>query len=350
MWLLPSSVSAGAVAVIAIALAPHATAIQGGSDELNSYLEAHPIPTESAVPVTISNTTIAPELVDLVLSDCPAGCNETGSSSGNWTLYSQLGRLSRCNHTMLLDFTIFSSLRNDPIVRACTASDTTSAINTSNTTNEESCLPEGSLTQIQASVQLAFNDTGTSATLEDFEAASTQLATPFSQQDSNCTDITSFTYSKSVTVGLFAGSAVRAIAASVLPQLIAKIKSTGFSSSVVAQLCDADGRTSRHSFGIVVSGDRDVSFVQDAVATWASGGCIVSYDRAEAWKEITLSVPTLLSNSTVGNSTGGSANNTARTIPLTPRRLNSLHRRASCSTIQVVSGDSCEYSWQSLLR
>jgi chitinase len=329
-------------------LAHQATAIEGGSDRLSSYLAAHPVPTNSAVLTAISNDTIAPTLANLALSHCPARCDESGSNPGNWTLYPRLGRLSICNETMLLDFPLFNSLRNDETVRACTASSTVAASNAGNTTNDGSCLPNGSLTQVQESLQLAFNETSIPATLEDFEAASKQLAAALSERDSNCTHLTSFSYSNSIALGLFAGSGVRAIPASVLQQFITKIKSTGFSNSVVAQLCVKDGRSSKYSFGIAASGDRDIPFVQDAVATWASGECITSYDNAEPWQAITLSVPSLLSNGTAGNSTAGLRNGTAGTFPLTSRNSNMFHRRAPCSTIQVVSGDSCEYSWQSL--
>jgi chitinase len=348
MWFSPSSVSAGAVASL---LLSQATALQvnGGSDRLSSYLAAHPVATESAAaaPASISANALAPELVSLALSHCPAGCDESGSSPGNWTLYPRLGRLSMCNQTMLLDFSLFTSLRKDETIRACTASSTVTlgASSIGNTTNDASCLPSGSLTQVQESLQLAFNETSTPATLEDFDAAAHQLAAALSQRDdSNCNDTTSFAYTNSVALGLFAGSGVRGIPATVLQQLITKIKSTGFSSSVVVQLCAKGGRSSKYSFGIVASGDRDVSLVQDAVATWASGKCITSFDDAEDWLDITLSVPSRVSSSTAGNGTAGVGNSTARTTPLTHRSSNMFNRRAECSTIQVFSGDTCEYS------
>lgn len=348
MWFSPSSVSAGAVASL---LLSQATALQvnGGSDRLKSYLAAHPIATKSAaaVPVSISATALAPELVNLALSHCPAGCDESGSSPGNWTLYPRLGRLSMCNQTMLLDFSLFTSLRKDETLRACTASftETLGASSIGNTTNDASCLPSGSLTQVQESLQLAFNKTSIPATLEDFDAAAHQLAAALSQRDdSTCNDTTSFAYSNSVALGLFVGSGARGILASVLQQLITKIKSTGFSSSVIVQLCAKGGRSSKYSFGLVASGDRDVSLVQDAVATWASGKCITSFDDAEDWLDITLSVPSRVSSSTAGNGTAGVGNSTARATPLTYRSSSMFNRRAECSTIQVSSGDTCEYS------
>ncbi|KAI8187925.1 Killer toxin subunits alpha/beta [Colletotrichum sp. SAR 10_75] len=314
MRFLPRSITAGVVA-ITLMLSHPATAIENGSEKLASYLAAHPLATTSAAPAAISNNTLASELVDLVLSRCPAGCNESGLNSGNWTLYPRLGRLSMCNETMLLDFNPSNSLRKDETVRACTASFAMGASNvtSNNTTQGPSCLPKCSVTKVQESLQLAFNVTNTPAELKDFEAASEQLAASLSRRESNSTDITTFAYSNTVALGLFAGSGVRDIPPSVLRQFITKIKTTGFSDSVVAQICAKDGRSSRYSLGIAVSGDRDLKFVQDAVATWASGECITSFDKVEDWQDITLSVPSISNNSTAsfGNSTR--ANSTAGT-------------------------------------
>ncbi|KAI8277403.1 hypothetical protein K4K60_006981 [Colletotrichum sp. SAR11_57] len=232
-----------------------------------------------------------------------------------------------CNETMLLDFNTSNSLRKDETVRACTASFAVGASNVtgSNTTQGPSCLPKCSVNKVQEPLQLAFNVTNIPAELKDFEAASEQLAASLSRRESNSTDITTFAYSNTVALGLFAGSGVRDIPSSVLRQFISKIKTTGFSDSVVAQICAKNGLSSRYSLGIAVSGDRDLKFVQDAVATWASGECVTSFDKVEDWQDITL---------TRANSTAGTASSKSS-------RSNMLQRRAECSTVQVVSGDSC---------
>ncbi|KAJ9293520.1 CAZyme family GH18 [Paecilomyces variotii] len=241
-----------------------------------------------------------------------------------------------CNQTVLLDFSLFTSLRKDGSVRACRANsterlDAAIALN-ANTLNAVSCLPKGSVTtQVQQSLQLAFNQSRTPATVADLDAAVQQLAAALSQRhSSDCTDTTALAYSNSVALGLFAGSGVGDVPAAVLQQLLAKIKTSGFSSSAVVQLCAQDGRSSEYSFGIVASGERDVYLVQDAVAAWASAECITTFDDAEDWLDITLSVPSL-----VGNSTTTATNSTVRAA---------LNKRAQCSTIQVVSGDSCASS------
>ncbi|RDW81617.1 class V chitinase Chi100 [Aspergillus mulundensis] len=299
MWFSLPYILATATAVSPLLSPATALQVEGGSHKLSSYLVAHPVETTSAtaVPVPISANALAPELMTSAISHCPSACVESGSNPGNWTLYPRLGRLSMCNQTMLLDFSLFTSLRKDETLRACTAGSTV-ALGTSrlgDTTNDASCLPSDSMTQVQESLQLSFNKTGTPATLGDFEAASRQLAAAVSQRDtSKCTDTAVFAYSNSVAVGLFAGPGVGSISAFVLQQFTAKINSTGFSDSVVAQLCASGGRSSKYSFGIVASGDRDVRFVQDAVAAWASGECVTSYDEAEDWLDIPLSVPSLV--------------------------------------------------------
>jgi chitinase len=252
-----------------------------------------------------------------------------------------------CNETMLLDFSLFTSLRKDETIRACTANATVGLgpPSVGNITSDATCRPSGSLTQVHESLQLAFNKTRTPATLEDFDAASRQLAAALAQQgNSNCTDTTSFAYSNSVALGIFAGAGASNLPASVLQRFSAKIKSTGFSNSVVVQICAKDHRSAKYSFGIVASGDRNVRLVQDAVATWASGKCITSFDDAEDWLDVTLSVPSPVSNSTVESASAVGKNNTLRTAPLTDRSSNMLHERATCSTIQVVEGDICEYT------
>ncbi|RMZ84417.1 hypothetical protein DV738_g462, partial [Chaetothyriales sp. CBS 135597] len=350
MWCSLPTVFAGASA-ISLLLLPRATAlhVEGGSDRLNSYLAAHPVAVKYAnVPASPSTSvsTLTPVIVDVPPSHCPTGCEESGLSPGNWTLYPRLDQLSMCNQTMLLAFSLFAPLRNDERVRACTASYTlTEGLGSvGNTTNDISCLPNGNLSQVQESVQLAFNQTDVPATLDDFDAAAHQLVAALSQRNnSKCTHTIAFAYSNSVTLGIFAGSEVGSTSAGVLQQFIDKIKSTGFSDSAVAQLCDVHGQSSRYHFGIVASGNRNVGLVQDVVATWASGKCITTFDEAEDWLDITLSVPRPVTiNSTVGSAAASVGNGTVNTTALTDRSPHMFTKRDTCSTAQVISGDTCE--------
>lgn len=328
MWLSPSSASVGAVATSLLVLsAAAATRVDGGSNKLNQYLAAHPVPIKAAV-----------------LSECPSGCVDAGSSPSNWTVYPRLGRLAMCNQTMLLDFSLHTSLRKDETVRACTADSTAIA---GHTTKDASCLPSGSVALVHESLQLAFNKTATPATVADLAAAAQQLAAAWSQRNSSaCTDTTAFAYSNTAALGLFAGAGVGYIPTAVLQDFFAKIKTPGFSGSAVLQLCAKDRRNSKYSFGIVASGGGDVRVVQDAVAAWALAECL-SYDAAEDWRDITLSVPSLslLGNGTAGNVTAAPSRNS--TVPVSLKKVN---KRAMCSTRQVVSGNSCKYLFPAARR
>lgn len=342
MGFIPSSVAAGAMA-LSLLLAHQGAAIAGGSGSMNSYLAAHPISTRTGVPSVHSNTTLPPSVVRLVTDPCPANCDESGFNPNNWTVYHQSSRLLRCNQTVLLDFALFNAL-DDPdthqTIRSCTANLPLPAENANSTTNGKSCLPSGSSTVIQEPVQLATNGAGPPGSMDDFESVSQQLAAFLAHQEPMCNNTIVFASSNSVSVGIFAGSGVNSVIPSVLQQFTTYLTSTGIPDSTLVQLCSAKNRSSKYSFGIIVNAQNDLNSVQDVVGTWASGQCITTYNDTKTWQNIAVTVPTLLvqANSTFGNRT--SSNST-----LSIRSAHRLHRRANCTTIQVVSGDTCTYTW-----
>jgi chitinase len=328
---------------ISLLLAHLSTAMSSGSSgNMESYLAAHPVSTQTAVPLVLSNNTLPTSLVASVMSICPTNCSISGLNPNNWTVYHQSSRLAKCNQTMLLNFALFNSLddpNNSVTIRSCTTGFDIDIDDAGNATDSTLCLPSGNLAQVQEPLQLAFNETGTPGSLDDFEAASQQLAGFLARQEPTCNDTIAFTYSNSVAFGIFAGSGVQGILASVLQQFIAQVMSSGISKSALVQLCAANNRSSKYSFGIIANAQNDIGFVQDAVAMWASGECITTYDSAESWQNVTLTVPSLLSlsNNTISNST--ISNST-----LEARNANNLWKRDDCSTIQVASGDSCKFS------
>jgi chitinase len=334
MWLIPSSVIARIVA-ISILFAHQSTVVATIPGALDSYLAAHPILTQTTVLSNPSNKTLSPSVVNSVISQCPASCDDSGLNPSNWTAYHDLTHLSLCNQTMLLDFALYNPI-DDPLthltLRSCAANFASSGGNVSNGTNNGLCPSKGNLTQVQEPLQMAFNESDSSGSIDDFMAASQQMAGFLAQQEPTCNDTIAFSYNGSVAVGLFGGSGIQSqdIPTSVLQQFIAQVEGIGISESVLVQLCAANNRSSRYSLGIIANANADIGFVQNAVSTWASGGCITTYDNAEVWQNITLLLPSLLSqtNSTSSNSTYS-------------RR--SLNRRDSCTTIQVASGDTCKY-------
>lgn len=363
------SLAVARIFIISLLLAFLVTALNV-PDGLSSFLAAHPISTISGdlakAPVDLSylNTKTVVD-ANSARSRCPASCNDAGLDSTNWTVYQDVNRLSWCNQTMLLDFALYNSI-NDPRTHAsirCCAAGPEVAISsgadpspeaTANrvsrrdyTSGGVSCLSKGTQTQIQESLQMASNGSDALGSVSAFVEASQQMASYLAQQKPNCDQKVAFTYSGSAVVGLFAGSGIQSqgIAASMLQKFIASVQSSGYSKSVLVQLCSGDGRSSRYSMGIIANSDADVGSVQDAVATWASGGCITTYDRADIWQNITMLIPEL-PTSTDGTSNDGVFSATHAVLALAPR--------TTCSTIKVAAGDTCKSSqsfetWTDLL-
>lgn len=329
-----------------------------GSRDLREYPRADSISVEASIPTPSGSVTTAP------LSDfnaareyCPATCDAVGLDSLQWDAYHDVGRLTTCNRTMLLDFALYNPL-DDPdthvTIRCCSAGVSAPAVAGTNASEasrtrinkrDDSDLTRGNLTEVKVPFQIAFNESDVSASVNDFVDASQQISDYLSHQKSNDEQVISFAYSRSAAVGMFAGSGVQSqgVAESVLSDFISSIQSSGYSESALVQLCSNHNRSSRYSMGIITNAKADVGFVQEAVATWASGDCVTKYDKEETWKTFTLSMPTLL-NSTHLPLTNGTLTNGTSILgsEAATHVARALAPRATCSTEQVKSGDTCK--------
>lgn len=330
MW-LPST-------LVTVLFLHQTTALANIPDSLSSWLDAHPIPTQRATsPIKFSNRTLSAAAIRSQKSRYPTNCGEAGLNPSNWTVYHDLARLQVCNQTMLLDFNIHNSLddRSTSIsVRSCTGPSVSTAQSVSSTT----CPSRGNRAEVQESIQIAFNQTGTPGSLDDFTAASQQLKQYLAQQGPSCNATIAFAYSGSSTVGFFAGAGAQNVSASVFEQFIAEVQTVGIRESVLIQLCAAPGqsRSSKYSMGIIANANADLRFVQNAVQTWASGKCVTTYDSSSVWQNVTLLMPSLHQNSTSLTPNTTLANNKMSRRALAPRAS------ANCTTVQVASGDTCK--------
>lgn len=336
MWFTPPS-AAAVILTITLWLAAQNTAAATAPENLSSYLAAHPISTQAAVPSSRKNTTafrtIPPSVVNLAASSCPASCDDSGLNPNNWTVYHHVNRLSRCDKTLILNFALYNPLddpRTHSTIRSCAAD---FAPSTTSSTSDAPSPPGHGQTQVQEPLQIASNKSSTIGSIDDFTAASQQISSFLAQQRSTNETI-AFAYSGSVAVGIFAGSKIQSqgILATVLQKFISEVESSGFSESVLVQLCANSTRSSRYGLGIIANANADVGYVQSAVATWASGGCVTTYDNEDVWQNVTLTVPSW-TNYTSSNTTH-----------VAKQAARALSPRSDCSTITVASGDSCKYS------
>lgn len=99
--------------------------------ELDLFLSKHPISTvtrdsHAGNPTPAINSFLQSNAAPFRRSRdrCPVGCSESGYNPGNWTVYHSVDRLTWCNQTMLLGFSLSNSLA-DPAthksIRSCTA-------------------------------------------------------------------------------------------------------------------------------------------------------------------------------------------------------------------------------------
>jgi len=84
MWFIPLAAIPGWIAAIVMVLALQVAAVEDSSANLDSYLAAHPVSTTATMTAASGNSSLAPELMKAVLSECPIACNETGLDSSNW--------------------------------------------------------------------------------------------------------------------------------------------------------------------------------------------------------------------------------------------------------------------------
>ncbi|TGO47191.1 hypothetical protein BCON_0289g00090 [Botryotinia convoluta] len=290
MWLSSSFAATNLLATVLI-LAGHSTAIASIPDSLNSWLEAHPIPTQSAgtTKITVSNRTLSRSQENAQRNRCPNTCDAAGFNPNNWTVYHDANRLGSYDQPMILSFALYNSLDN-PLTHA-------------------------------KSMQIAFKESTTTGSLDDFTTASQQLRRYLAQKESDCGETISFAYSGSAAVGIYAGSGVQNISASVLADFITQVQSSSISESVLVQLCSGNNRSSRYSLGIIANADADLAFVQNAFGGMAEYHSI--YPSS-----------TLCSSLAAGQHVCSSEGTLPDYSP-------SAYTNGTCYTYLVVSDDSC---------
>lgn len=302
------------------------------SPSLHEYLAAHPIPSISASDRprhATNNSTLdsitSPEY-DSTGNRCPQSCETIGETPVEWAAYHDLQFLQRCDSTMLLDFSLYTPL-DDPSkhirIRSCSADGDQTG---SKTPGKASCdLRRVDRAETEAPVQLTWDSHKDSTYAADAVAATRQIKESINQQSIRCNEAVAFASSRQVVVGLFAGSQIQSQDKTmpILQKFISEVLENGVSENLVAQLCAAEERSSRYSLGIVVNTNGDLASVQRIVRTWSDGECVAGLGNVVDWQNLSLAIPQEVKKDVTR---GGSQ---------------AHHQRSHCSTMKVVSGDSC---------
>jgi chitinase len=160
--------------------------------------------------------------------------------------------------------------------------------------------------------------------------------------EGSCNETFQFALSGKAAVGFYIGSglASQGVITSVLESLINQVQSDGtVTENLYVQLCD--NRTARYSLGVFANTNADLHSVQQAVQSWRNNTCITENDSTTPnWQEVTFLAPSLLNNtSSTGNNSSKSTNSTTLAARTNFRKL--VSRDSTCTTVEVVSGDTC---------
>jgi LysM repeat protein len=268
---------------------------------------------------------------------CPTQCGPSGSSPANWTVYHSLDTLNRCNRPLLLDFVLGVPLdqSNSPRIRACSVwGDPVPSSNTNATSSEQQFLAaNGTLERIQLEGVASTNSSSSDAARALSHVQKyIQSAAPGAYGNSIL-----FAKQGQAAVGYFGGNQLdnQYMAESVMGELIRDTIVDDNSTILMEQLCGTD-RNAQQTWGIAVAfgnGNSPLSAAQIAVHTWSQGSCVAE-----------LSVLKSLANSSsnsFSNSTLPIVIYSTESQKSSSGEASDLQRRDECSTVQVVSGDSC---------
>jgi LysM repeat protein len=275
---------------------------------------------------------------------CPAHCDVAGPVSSNWFVYHNLDQLQRCPQQLFLDFSIYDQI-DDPTVlhrlRACTMWGV-------DWENVPAILNTTPATTVNATYQLGWwnADSTVTGTVGDAHSLAWQMQTYFANGHgpTNRTAIV-FGLSGNATLGVYLGKALQneGMGEVALKNFATTISTIGVSGGLAMQLCGSS-RDADYVFGVIATVNGTFAAVQSAMQLWSKAECLDGFsETSNITGPVFVTAPPLfpISNSTNLNELLGFNNTNSTTTTAKAARSLGIARRGSCTTIQVVSGDSC---------
>ncbi|KAJ5927853.1 hypothetical protein N7466_006809 [Penicillium verhagenii] len=262
--------------------------------------------------------------------------------SMQWTVYPSTSRVTRCNQTMLLDFMLYNPLNNSDSRHTIYSTVANSTTTFSDASSGTSCLDIS--TQSDATYQVGFWGAADSDA-SDLDLTPLQAVNSYMTGNCQKSTIFSFSESENMAVGIYVGGSVQhTLNVDFAVEEMTKILEAGdSSSSMILQYC---GTNSNYTLGIAVDLTGNIAAVQQYVKTWSDGGCVSGFTKSET---VATTLYSTNFNSRVSTSNSSSQSNSTLSIrshgphghTITHTHSQDLHRRSTCSYVQVISGDSC---------
>ena len=278
---------------------------------------------------------------------CPQRCAVVGPDPGNWTSYHNLEQFDSCPLAVLQAFSIFTDVDDASHphgIYACSSYGSDFENMPSAPSGQVRAKAAGS---VDATFEVGWWDDGRGLAAADIRSASSQLRRYLggghgSGPSSNAAIL--YARSGAAAVGLYIGQGLQRDAVSnvALKMLEDNISALNASSRAVAMQFCQPGLTNEHIFGFFATTNKTFSPIQQAMRSWSNATCLSFTNSRNFTGQAVLASPIVSVIPTFGsNSTAIPSNSTtlAATRRLTKRAM--PHARATCSTVQVQSGDSC---------
>ncbi|PNY28367.1 Killer toxin subunits alpha/beta-like protein [Tolypocladium capitatum] len=261
------------------------------------------------------------------LDPCPASCDLVGLNSTDWGVFHSLQRFSSCSHPLLVVTSLYNSLDgNQPItLRSC-------AINGLSLPKHGAQRPSQSAIQAghtqRLGVQIAWKNSQASSSGADIVSHAQVMAEVAGQGAQMLARLgddpfTAFIYhpETSTSVGLFAPAGLNT--SQLVDLFVEHVNQRGFAGHLLAQGNCADHGAGSLTFGIVAtSGPDSLAAAQRVVRSWGDSTCISGGYDGRYTTSVILHV----------------AGDDGKSSVPSP---SPLEKRASCRTVEVVTGDLC---------
>lgn len=250
-------------------------------------------------------------------TSCPKACS-LSTNPFKWIPYHSVSRVATCSQPMLLDFALYNPL-NDSQTHSTIYACTTEEEDTSTSSVAKRAVVAVNSTSTTSSVNFELGTWGSAVDSADdqLQKALTDLeAYMVSDTDRNFM----FAYSGQAVIGLYIGGRYdpSTTAATLAGLMRSSLSSEGSFNQMALQSC---GSTANYMVGLAISLDGDLPAVQQLVKTWSEAGCVTGFDSFDSNTDLTATLATV--------------------APLRSNSATLAARDDTCSTVQVVSGDSC---------
>lgn len=269
---------------------------------------------------------------------CPARCAASGPNPANWTLYHNFDQFASCKESLFYSFSFVDPVddsNNLHRIYTCTSFGPDWA-NMPTNTSSLVLQSKGVPAPVNGTYQIGSWPSAQGSPVSSSLATLTKQFRQYLSNGFGAGDRPTILFASygSTSVGLYVGQGLQNqgignIALAYLEGFITK-PNASLSASVAMQFCQ-QGQTSHHVFGMMATGNGTFAAIQDALASWSRAECLTFPSVQNVTGTVPLVTP-LFPSSANSTSTYGNATS-VRGRAFTPR--------TTCSTVQVVSGDSC---------